>query len=193
VFPLFEGAAAFAEGKEFFDQLKVNIYVANVGVGPEVARSVLNNPSGPKNAGELFVGDPYRRVGFAVLEVDVVTRTVFLDEVVFQKEGFIFVGSGDVFDAFDLTYQDPGLDRLRAGKVGSYPFFQVFGFSDIDDGPLLVFHEVDPGISGKILDKAFEILVHSDLKIPPGERIGKGRACSPGNYGFSIAPKKPIL
>ncbi len=103
------------------------------------------------SAGVSRNSDPRKRffrefdvsVGFGVFEIDVVLRLMMFDERVFQKIGFFFGRSYDIFKRTDRS------DELCSFcvmilflKIRRDPFSQVFCLADIDDRSFAVFIQV---------------------------------------------------
>jgi len=74
-----------------------------------------------------------------------------LDEIVFKREGFVFVGDEDVFEVDGFAHEGAGLnvglgcfEQVRADSRA-----EVVGLADIDDLALGVFVEVDAWLGWK--------------------------------------------
>src|SRR5262249_34711510 len=78
-------------------------------IGSEIESAVFFYTTGEVDAGEL-VGDGefYVGVGFVVAENDVELGFVFLDEIVFESEGFFGVGDDDGFEVGDFASERAG-------------------------------------------------------------------------------------
>ncbi len=92
-----------------------------------------------------------RHVGLVVAQVDVVARPVLLDEGVLEEKGLL-LGIGD--DRLDLPHPveqktDLGAAVAAGGKIGPQPGAQVFRLADIENGPVLAFHDVNAAAGGK--------------------------------------------
>ncbi len=86
-------------------------------------------------------------VALVVLQNPIVARSVALDQIGFQDQGFFFGVRQNGFIRSDLGNQQRGFRVMRTIglKVGLEPLFQIARFAHIDDGTLIVLHEVDPG------------------------------------------------
>jgi hypothetical protein len=136
-----DGAAAQRE--ELPDEVEVDVHGLRAREGAEVQAAVPDYPAGAEDAGEFLVGDPYARVGLAVLEVDVVLGRVPLDEGVLEEEGLVFARREDPFDGLDPRDQVPGLHVLPSGEIGGKAVAQDLGLADVDDLAVGSAHYID--------------------------------------------------
>lgn len=105
--------------------------------------------SGDEDSRVVFVSDADVGVGLGVTEVDVVLRLVFLDEGVFEDEGFDFGVGDDVVDVVDVGDELGGFGVVVCFlKIAGDAFAQVVGLADVEDGPSGVFEEVAAGAGG---------------------------------------------
>ena len=122
-------------------------------VRAEVSRAVLAQTARDKDLG-MAVGERELdvRVSFVVAQQDVEARLPLLDEVVLERERFVFVGNRDVVDIDGLAHQRAGLGvRLRGcEEVTAHPGPQVLGLADVDDIALGVLVEEQPGPVGRV-------------------------------------------
>ena len=104
-------------------------------VGTEIGGAVL--AQAPRHvhtrvalAGQLDVG-----VGFVVAQQHVEARLVLLDQVVFERQRFLFVIHQNVVDIARFRDQAArfGISQLVFGKVAAHPMPQHLGFADVDD------------------------------------------------------------
>jgi hypothetical protein len=104
--------------------------------------------------GELDVG-----VGLVVAQQDVEARLALLDEVVFEREGFVLVGDEDVLDVDGLAHERAGFGvGLRGFKqIGAHARAQVVGLAHVDDLALGVLVEIHAGLRGQGADFLVEI------------------------------------
>ncbi len=133
---------------------------------------------------ELDVG-----VGLVVAEQDVEARLALLDEVVFEREGFVLVGDEDVVEVDGLAHERAGFGvGLRGFKqIGADAGAKVLGLADVDDLALGVFVEVDAGLGGQETDFLEEVHSGSAAARTPTPRILgvaneaflAGRKCNP--------------
>ena len=112
--------------------------------GPVIGHAALD--------GEAGVALTHRQadvgVALVVLQQDVVAGFMALDEGVFQHQGLKLRVGHDGIEVVDLGHHGPGLFRV-AGlvvEVLADPVFQGLGLAHIDDRPLFVHHQVDPGL-----------------------------------------------
>ena len=90
--------------------------------------------------GQLNVG-----IRFVVAQQDVVARLVLLDQVVFKRQRLFFVVDLNDLDVPGFADQRAGLDVSQAIviEVAANAAAQVFGFTNVDDGPVGVLVEID--------------------------------------------------
>jgi hypothetical protein len=69
---------------EFFDETEYGIHRSYVRIGTVIRTPFLVDGSCLEDARKEFVGDADAGVGFAVLQKDIVTRVIFLDERVLK-------------------------------------------------------------------------------------------------------------
>jgi len=83
-------------------------------------------------------------IALVVLEANVVTRLVLLDQVVFEDQRFLVAGGHQRFDVFDPADQKLNLRALvGVAEVGAHPRAQVFRLADIDHLAGFVAHQID--------------------------------------------------
>jgi hypothetical protein len=139
---------AFSQGKKGLDKNKHGIQGLNIGKGAEIAGTVLHDITGSEKPGKCFVGNPYNRVGFSILQVDVIPGGVLFYQGVFQEQGFVFTGNNDRFDGSDMGQEGPGFYILVAAEIGGEPVSQNLSLSYIYDGSRFVLHKVYPRFKG---------------------------------------------
>ena len=157
-------------------------------VGAEVGAAVLAQAAGDEDFGiavgerELDVG-----VGLVVAQQDVEARLALLDEVVFEREGFVLVGDGDVVHVDGLAHQRAGLGvgLRRFEEVGANARPQVLRLADVDHLALGVLVEIAAGERGEGADFRVEIHEGAEFKFsravvgePAGQRAGKSGSVS---------------
>ena len=98
---------------------------------------------------ELDVG-----VGLVVAQQDVEARLALLDQVVLERQRFVLVGDGDVFDVDGLAHQRAGLrvGLRRLQKIRADARAQVLRLADVDDLALGVLVEVAARLGGEGAD-----------------------------------------
>ena len=87
-----------AHGVDAVERVDKGVERACVGVGAEIGRAVFEDAPRFDDARKIFVCDPQNGIGFAVFQIDVVTRIVFFNKIVFEQKGFIFVCRCDILD-----------------------------------------------------------------------------------------------
>ena len=87
-----------AHGVDAVERVDKGVERARVGVGAEIGRAVFEDAPRFDDARKIFVRDPQNGIGFAVFQIDVVTRIVFFNKIVFEQKGFIFVCRCDILD-----------------------------------------------------------------------------------------------
>lgn len=129
------------------------------GVGSEDFSAAFAGVSGEHNPRELFVGDDDVGVGLVVAETDVVGRSVLLNQVAFEDEGFDFAVDDDPFDVADFGDETVDADAVFGGgsEVASDAGAEVDGFPDVQDVPGLVFIDVTAGFGGELLELFFYV------------------------------------
>ena len=93
-----------------------------------------------------------------VHEHDVVARIMRLDEVHLEDEGLFLVMDDDEIEMVDMGDHGENLSALWAEEVLGNPVLEVLRFSDVDDGIIGVFHEINARFGRKKSDLAFELL-----------------------------------
>jgi len=90
--------------KTFVDEVKNTAREAGGKVRPEIKRAVFYDAAGEIDTGIFFgCGEFDVGIGFVVPKHDVELRVVLLDEIVFEREGFAFVGDDDGFEVGDFA------------------------------------------------------------------------------------------
>ncbi len=111
----------------------------NVAVRAEVCSKSLVYLSCVDNAWEIFVGYADARVGFTVLQQDVIAGIPLLDKVVFKQEGILFRVYDDVFYIVNLGNKYACLEVVVLSvEVTAYPSLQVLCLADVDDSVVFV-------------------------------------------------------
>ncbi|KAF5039356.1 hypothetical protein DSECCO2_544790 [anaerobic digester metagenome] len=140
---LFQRGATASEWKKFSNEIEVKVKLAGIGIRTVVGRAVIDEPSGLENLGERLIGDADDRIALAVLQRDIVSGRVLLDQVVFQHQCLILISGYDVLDAGDFRNQGSRFGAPVGKEVAGNPLAQVLGLAHIDDGLLAVPHQVD--------------------------------------------------
>ena len=137
--------------------------MADVGKRPKVLTAIFYHAAGFEHPRELLFGQADQRIGLTVLQKDVKPWPMLLDEVIFQEQGFILVVGNYKLDGVDAPHQQLGLHIPSAHKVGFYAIDKAFGFSNVDNRPLGISHEVDPALSREAFHKFFEFFLPGQL------------------------------
>ena len=119
------------------------------------ARNVY--PSHHENARKrLTHRDGDSRVTLVVPQQDVVSRGVFLDEVVLEEQGLRLVRHDDRVEVDDLAHQRPMLRAVVVVRreIGAYARSKVFGFAHIQHCALRILPQVHTGAVGQTGDLA---------------------------------------
>ena len=136
------------------------------GKGAEIPGLVLFDLAGEQDPwivlldGHLDIG-----VGLVIPEHGVVLGHMLLDEVVLQHQGLQLRIRHDVFETGDLPDHlvDLGAAAHDLAEVGPDPVVEVDGFSHVDDGVLIVVHDIYPGLWGQF----FQFLLNIEHLSPP--------------------------
>ena len=79
------------------------------------------------------------RIGLSILQKHVVSRLVFLDQVVFQQQGVLLGVDHRVGDVPNLAYEHLGLVAVHfLVKIRGNALLETLGFSYVYDGVVLV-------------------------------------------------------
>ncbi len=130
-------------------------------VGAVVGRSIFAQPASDKDFGEavaqrqLDVG-----VGLVVAQQDVEAGLALLDEVVFKRQGFVFVGDENVVEVDGFAHERAGFGVGLRGleQIGTYARAEIFGFADVNHLTLGVFVEIHAWLDRQRPD--FPVKVH---------------------------------
>ncbi len=141
---------AATQRKEPFYEFEIGVYRLGAGKWAEILGTVVDDPAGLENAREFLVRDPDGRVGFPVLQVDIVFGSMFLYQVVFDEEGVVFAPRQDPFDIFHARDEMPRLYVFLSRKIGKQTVFQYLGFAHVDDMAFEIAHYVDAGRIGSL-------------------------------------------
>ncbi len=131
-------------------------------IGPVVGAAILAQAPRDEHLGialverELHIG-----ISLVVAQQDIEARLALLNQVVLERERFVFVGDEDVIDVHGLAHQRSGLGiGLRSfKKIGANPGAQALGLADVDDLSFGVLVEVHAGLRRQGSD--FLVEIHS--------------------------------
>ena len=153
---------ATADLKQSPDQPEGAPQGANIGVGSEVPGAANVTAPGDQYPGERFrQGDGDGGVALVVLEADVESRLVFLDEVVFEEERLCFALDHDGVDIGDVLPQEEVLGGVVAGgEVTLGPRAQALGLTHIDDRILKILPQIHAWDIGEVVEFALQLVGH---------------------------------
>ena len=150
--PLLIHVAAVPYGKQGTQQFHGGAQCPYIRIGTVIFPAVFYHATGDVHAGELFLqGDLQIGIGFIVPQHDVVTGTVFLDQVAFQNQSFDLAVGHDGFKVFHMADQRFHFDRMsaRCPEVAVDPVIQIFCLAYVDNPAGAVVHEVHAGLMGQ--------------------------------------------
>ena len=89
-------------------------------------------------------------VAFVILELDVIKRLVFLDQVHFQDQRFQLRTDDDPFNILDFVYQltCPGIFPRAGMEIGTHSVADVYCLAHINYLSLVILHQVTAGLVG---------------------------------------------
>ena len=110
--------------------------------------------------GKCLFSDDDGRVGFVVLEFNVVAGLMLFNQAVFQKKGVHFCGDDNELDVCDFLNEDLGFSVFECllVEVAGDTFFQVLCLADIQQFPVAVKVLVDPRAVWEPLEDALYVL-----------------------------------
>ena len=104
---------------------------------------------------------PQQEIAFVVAQLHVVSRAVFFDEFLFQKERFLLVSYLIIIKIFNGGDECACLSVLqrgtRRGKIIGEPFVEIFCLTHVDDAPSDPTHQVNPGAMRRLPPFFFEL------------------------------------
>ena len=145
---------------------------------PEIARTVLLHVPGD-DEGRIVVPHGHFQVGIplVVLQTDVVTGSVLLDEAVLEHERLDFGTGRDPVEVADPSPQPPqtGVIRIRAAKVGAHARTKPLRLAHVDDATPRIAEQIDAGVVRQQTQTSLEDGARPDLAdlSPPKRRIGR--------------------
>lgn len=115
-------------------------------VRPEIPVS-LHDSSGEIDFRELIPSYAYPRIGFGVLEQDIVLRLVLLDEIVLEQKGVSLSIDHGILRIRYLGHKYPRLriEPLRGHEILRHALVEVLCLTYIYDNPLGVIISVNSG------------------------------------------------
>ncbi len=113
---------------------------------------VLFQPPGDVNPREPFRRELDIRVGLVVPQEDIEARLVALDQVVFERQGFLLVVDENVIDRPGFTDQGAGFDigKPVLVEVAADPAAEAFRLADVENRPVFVLVKVNPRAERKL-------------------------------------------
>jgi len=116
-------------------------------IRPEIGGSVLAQAARNVDARVMLAGQLDVRVSLVVAQKNVEARLVLLDEVILERERFLFVVDQNVVDIARFRDQAAGfgVGQLVFGKVAAHAVAEDFGLADIDHAAVRVLVQIHTG------------------------------------------------
>ena len=120
--------------------------------GPEIEGTILPHLAGDEGLGKrIFPCQFHIRIALVILQQDIEGREVFLDEIVFQHQGFQLRLADDELQIPDAPHQAPRLGiQVLVLEVALDPVAQDLRLPDVQEISFLVPVEIHPGPDGQI-------------------------------------------
>ena len=137
---------AGTQGEQPPQELQAFMDCRHVCIRPKIAGTILQYPSRDEDAGIFFLqGDLYIGIALVVLEADIVARTVLLDEIALQNQGFHLGRGHNGFKIRNPCHHCPDFWRvaLILLKILAHPILQDDGLAHVDDFPMGILHEIN--------------------------------------------------
>ena len=110
------------------------------------------------------------RIGGIIHELDIVFRSVFLDQIDFQNKCFFFRSRHDEIKIFNILNKFCCLEVMYTGKVGIDTIMQILCLTDIDDLPTGILHLITAWGMWQILQFCLDVfsvhLLHHHNRCP---------------------------
>ena len=151
---------ATRDQKTAMDELDDTVGQVAGEIGAVVGRSVFAQTAGYEDLGKTVgQGQLYVGVGLVVTQQDIEARLALLDQVVFKRQGLVFVGYEDIVQIDGLAHQRAGFGvGLRSlQKIGANPGAKVLGLAHVNDFAFGVLVEVYAGLGGECADFLVEV------------------------------------
>ena len=105
--------------------------------------------------------DTDERVGFVILQVDIITGLKLLNQGILQQERILFTFNDRKLNMMRMAYHGPGLEVLMLfiPEIGRQSMPEAFGFTDINHCAFGVNKPIDSRFFGNGICYAFKILV----------------------------------
>ena len=146
----FKHSLAETERIGFLHCIQIHSKPFSVRIGPVVLGAIPDYSPCGENPWEFLIGDPDQGIALSILEKDVVVGIVFLDQIVLQDQGLIFVTCNHVVDGGDLLHQSRRLGIPVGKEIGVDPSLKVLCLPYIYYSSFTVLHQV----ASRILRKA---------------------------------------
>lgn len=107
----------------------------------------------------LLPGDAEVRVALVVLQPDVEGGLALPDERGFEEQRVDLGVDGDVLDRLRPPGENhlPRTERLRILEVRAHPGIQPLGLPNVEEQPVPVAEQVDPGLSGESGNRLLQV------------------------------------
>ena len=115
-------------------------------VGTEIPAPIVLPPAGHDEARVRLIRDLNVRVGFCVLELDIVLGRVLFNERVFQRQRLNLRLAKEVIEVMYSCHHARGLDVLLAVlEILRHPIVQLARLPDVNNPPVPILHDVNAG------------------------------------------------
>ncbi len=153
-----QGQIARPDGVELLAQVEHGVHGLDVRIRPEILAAVLAHLPRCKDPGEPFLFQHDERVGFVVLQLNVVERLVRLDHAVFQQQCVRFGRGDNPLDVGNFAHQKTRFAvDIALGEVARHTLFQVLGLPDVKQLPFVVEVLVHPGFVGQTFKQRLQV------------------------------------
>ena len=155
-----------AQAEAAFEEIDDRAHVSAArGEGSEILRAVIALESAGAEARQRFIDSRAdSKVALVVLEEDVVSRLVALDEFVFGEKGLVLAATDDPFQVLGAVHEAAYLRVATPHRVGAEVAadtpFEVDRLADVYDPPAPVAHDVTAGFFRKVLEFLSDCVVH---------------------------------
>jgi hypothetical protein len=128
------------------------------------------------------------RIRFVILEKDVKSRFVLLDEIRFEDERLDLVVDDDEFEINDRAHQPTSFRILIPARLEILPYTvpQILGFADVQDLAVGVLMQVNTGRYGQKLKFFFKVGHMKNLTLAARSNQNDVPRCS-GVFDMSLA------
>ncbi len=136
-------------------------------VGSVIGGAVFAETARDEDLGEAVAeGEFHVGVGLVVAQQNVEARLALLDEIVFKRESFVFVGDEDVVEIDGLAHERAGfcVGLRRFEQIGADPRAEILRLAHVDDFAVGILVEINARLGGKGSDFLVEVHRRSALK-----------------------------